>query len=57
MVQFFAPHEIFRCEGIFMCTYYSVTLTLHSGQAGGQNSWETKIHKRVRQVEQMIGLL
>ena len=29
MVQFFAPHEIFRCEGIFMCTYYSVTLTLY----------------------------
>ena len=31
--------------------------TLHSGQAGGQKSWETKIHKRVRQVEEMIGLL
>ena len=30
--------------------------TLHSGQAGGQNSWETKFHKRVRQSGQMIGL-
>ena len=29
---------------------------LHSGQAGGQNSWETKFHKRVRQSGQMIGL-
>ena len=29
----------------------------HSGQADGQNSWETKFHKRVRQVEEMIGLL
>ena len=28
----------------------------HSGQAGGQNSWETKFHKRVRQSGQMIGL-
>ena len=31
-------------------------ITLHSGQAGGQNSWETKFHKRVRQSGQMIGL-
>ena len=30
---------------------------VHSGKAGGQNFWETKIHKRVRQVEEMIGLL
>ena len=30
---------------------------VHSGQADGQNSWETKFHKRVRQVEEMIGLL
>ena len=29
---------------------------VHSGQAGGQNSWETKFHKRVRQSGQMIGL-
>ena len=28
----------------------------HSGQAGGQYSWETKIHKCVRQSGQMIGL-
>jgi len=34
-----------------------LTLPLHSGQADGQNSWETKFHKRVRQVEEMIGLL
>ena len=32
-------------------------LSLHSGQAGGQNSWETKFHKRVRQLGEMIGLL
>ena len=29
---------------------------VHSGQADGQNSWETKFHKRVRQSGQMIGL-
>ena len=32
------------------------TFPMHSGQAGGQNSWETKFHKRVRQSGQMIGL-
>ena len=31
-------------------------LSLHSGQAGGQKSWETKIHKCVRQSGEMIGL-
>ena len=30
---------------------------MHSRQADGQNSWETKFHKCVRQVEEMIGLL
>ena len=33
-----------------------IKTSLHSGQAGGQNSWETKFHKRVRQSGQMIGL-
>ena len=34
----------------------SGSIALHCGQAGGQNSWETKFHKRVRQSGQMIGL-
>ena len=35
---------------------YAVMCSLHSGQAGGQKSWETKIHKCIRQSGQMIGL-
>ena len=31
--------------------------TMHSGQAGGQKSWGTKIPKGVRQVGEMVGLL
>ena len=42
---------------ISLSQLYQGGLSLHSGQADGQNSWETKFHKRVRQVEEMIGLL
>ena len=36
---------------------FIIKSSVHSGQAGGQKSWETKTPKGVRQVEQMVGLL
>ena len=41
---------------LYVLASSSLFLAVHSGQAGGQNSWETKFHKRFRQSGQMIGL-